>query len=47
MCRFAAYLGLEIFISSLVTEPHHSIIHQSYHAKERIEPLNGDGFGIG
>ncbi len=47
MCRFAAYLGPEIFISSLVTEPKHSIIHQSYHAKERIEPLNGDGFGIG
>jgi glutamine amidotransferase len=47
MCRFAAYLGPENFISSLVTEPHHSIIHQSYHAKERIEPLNGDGFGIG
>jgi glutamine amidotransferase len=47
MCRFAAYLGPEIFISSLVTEPNHSIIHQSYHAKERIEPLNGDGFGIG
>jgi len=47
MCRFAAYLGPEIFISSLVTEPDHSIIHQSYHAKERIEPLNGDGFGIG
>lgn len=24
-----------------------SIIHQSYHAKERIESFNGDGFGIG
>ena len=47
MCRFAAYLGPEIFISSLVTEPRHSIIHQSYQAKERVEPLNGDGFGIG
>jgi len=47
MCRFAAYIGPEIFISSLVTEPEHSIIHQSYHAKERTEPLNGDGFGIG
>jgi glutamine amidotransferase len=47
MCRFAAYLGPEIFISSLVTEPKHSIIHQSYHAKERVEPLNGDGFGVG
>ena len=47
MCRFAAYLGPEIFISSLVTEPKHSLIHQSYQAKERVEPLNGDGFGIG
>ncbi len=47
MCRFAAYLGPEILISSLVTDPKHSIIHQSYHAKERVEPLNGDGFGIG
>lgn len=47
MCRLAAYMGPEIYISSLVTEPRHSLIHQSYHAKERIEPLNGDGFGIG
>lgn len=47
MCRFAAYLGPEILISSLVTDPKHSIIHQSYQAKERVEPLNGDGFGIG
>ncbi len=30
----------------MVTEPTHSIIHQSYHANERTEPLNGDGFGI-
>jgi len=47
MCRLAAYIGPEIFISSLVTEPKHSIIHQSYQAKERVEPLNGDGFGVG
>lgn len=47
MCRLAAYLGPDIFISSLVTEPKHSLIHQSYQAKERVEPLNGDGFGIG
>jgi len=40
-------MGPEIFISSLITEPKHSIIHQSYHAKQRTEPLNGDGFGIG
>ena len=47
MCRLAAYMGPEITISSLVTEPKHSLIHQSYHARERVEPLNGDGFGIG
>lgn len=46
MCRLAAYIGPEISISSLVTEPRHSIIHQSYHSQERSEPLNGDGFGI-
>lgn len=46
MCRFALYLGEDITISSLVTEPTHSILHQSYHSHEREEPLNGDGFGI-
>lgn len=46
MCRFAAYLGPRIRISSLVTDPKHSIIRQSYKAKELEEPLNGDGFGI-
>jgi predicted glutamine amidotransferase len=40
------YLGTEISISSLVTEPTHSIIHQSYNSKEGEEPLNGDGFGL-
>ncbi len=40
------YLGTEITISSLVTEPTHSIIHQSYNSKEGEEPLNGDGFGL-
>lgn len=47
MCRFALYLGEPITISSLVTEPSHSIIHQSFQSQERVEPLNGDGFGIG
>ncbi len=46
MCRFALYLGREITISSLVTEPANSIIHQSFHSHERAEPLNGDGFGL-
>ena len=46
MCRFAVYLGEEIKISSLVTEPAYSILHQSFHSHEREEPLNGDGYGI-
>lgn len=47
MCRFVFYRGVSIRLSSLVTEPTHSIIHQSYRSKEREEPLNGDGFGVG
>ena len=46
MCRFVYYSGEPITLSSLVTEPEHSIIHQSYQSRERKEPLNGDGFGV-
>ena len=46
MCRFALYLGSPILVSSLITEPSNSIIHQSFHSHERKEPLNGDGFGL-
>ena len=46
MCRFVLYLGAEVQISSLITEPVNSIIHQSFHSHERSEPLNGDGFGL-
>lgn len=47
MCRFTLYLGPPVRLSTLLTEPEHSLIHQSYHSRERSEPLNGDGFGIG
>lgn len=47
MCRFALYLGAELRLSALLTEPVNSIIHQSFDSHERSEPLNGDGFGIG
>ena len=47
MCRFVFYRGAPIRLSSLITEPTHSIIHQSYRSQEREEPLNGDGFGVG
>jgi len=46
MCRFAFYLGPQITLGKLVTEPSNSIVHQSFHSHERIEPLNGDGFGV-
>jgi len=46
MCRFILYHGPSIYLSSLITEPHNSLIHQSYKAQERAEPLNGDGFGV-
>jgi predicted glutamine amidotransferase len=47
MCRFTLYLGPPVRLSTLLTEPEHSLIRQSYQAQERSEPLNGDGFGIG
>ncbi len=46
MCRFALYLGSEVTIGSLLTEPTNSIVHQSFHCLQRDDPLNGDGFGI-
>ena len=46
MCRFVLYRGDEITVSSLVTTPSNSLIHQSFDNQEREEPLNGDGFGI-
>lgn len=47
MCRFTLYLGPPIRLATLLTEPKHSLIHQSFQAEEREEPLNGDGFGVG
>ncbi len=46
MCRFTFYRGESLPLSSLITEPENSLIHQSTHARERTEPLNGDGFGV-
>ena len=46
MCRLTFYLGEPICMADLVTRPSNSLIHQSTHARERPEPLNGDGFGV-
>lgn len=47
MCRFVVYAGPPLRMSVLLTESAQSLIKQSYRARERQEPLNGDGFGIG
>lgn len=47
MCRFAAYLGEPIVLDELLYRPRNSLILQSFKARERSEPLNGDGFGVG
>jgi len=47
MCRFTLYMGEPIQLSTLLMEPEHSLIRQSTHSREREEPLNGDGFGVG
>ena len=47
MCRFLAYKGQPIFLADLLTRAEQSLIRQSFQAREREEPLNGDGFGVG
>ena len=47
MCRFIAYIGKPIVMSTLVIEPSNSLVNQSTSAHETEEPLNGDGFGLG
>jgi predicted glutamine amidotransferase len=47
MCRFVAYHGPPIQLDELLYRPDHSIVKQSTDAREREEPLNGDGWGVG
>jgi predicted glutamine amidotransferase len=47
MCRFVAYHGPPIRLDELLYRPDHSIINQSTDSREREEPLNGDGWGVG
>jgi len=46
MCRFLFYEGSPITLSDLLFAPNHSLIKQSFQSEERLEPLNGDGFGL-
>lgn len=47
MCRLMAYQGSPVTLDTLLYQPRHSLIKQSYDAREIEEPLNGDGFGVG
>lgn len=47
MCRFICYRGPSLLLEELLYVPPNSLILQSYRARERAEPLNGDGFGVG
>ncbi|GAB4015149.1 MAG: hypothetical protein Fur0010_13880 [Bdellovibrio sp.] len=47
MCRFLTYSGRPVLMHDLLYEPKNSLIKQSIKANEAVEPLNGDGFGIG
>lgn len=47
MCRFVGYTGAATLLADIISRPANSLIRQSYKARERSEPLNGDGFGLG
>lgn len=48
MCRLVIYSGAEIPISRVLLETPHSLLKQSYDAKEMLSGhMNADGFGIG
>ncbi|MEB3337208.1 MAG: ergothioneine biosynthesis protein EgtC [Leptolyngbyaceae bacterium] len=48
MCRLLGYLGSPIQLDSLLYQPDHSLIAQSYQPREMTAGLlNADGFGVG
>lgn len=49
MCRQLAYLGPPVTLSSLLLDPTHSLLHQSYAPADMRGggTVNADGFGVG
>ncbi|MEO1132294.1 MAG: ergothioneine biosynthesis protein EgtC [Cyanobacteria bacterium J06639_1] len=48
MCRLIAYLGSEVPLATVVSDPDHSLVLQSYQPQEMTAGLlNADGFGVG
>ncbi len=46
MCRWAAYIGPEVFLEEVVSAPGQSLVAQSLRARECKTGTNGDGFGV-
>ena len=46
MCRWAAWQGAPIFLSEIITDPQHSLVHQARDAAECKTAINADGFGL-
>ncbi|MCX5192939.1 ergothioneine biosynthesis protein EgtC [Streptomyces sp. NBC_00249] len=48
MCRHLAYLGPPVPLGRLLSEPEHSLVHQSWQPRrQRHGTVNADGFGVG
>lgn len=48
MCRLAAYIGPPTSLASIVLDPPHSLMHQSYAPRYQTRGrVNADGFGVG
>ena len=46
MCRWVAYSGPQILLEDVVFNPKHSLVHQSFSARESAITTNADGFGV-
>ncbi len=46
MCRWAAYIGVPIYLEDVISSPSHSLIHQSHCATQCHTATNADGFGV-
>ena len=47
MCRWLAYSGSPVQVHDLLFKPENSLVVQSRHSRLGVEPINGDGFGVG
>ncbi|MEU8777215.1 ergothioneine biosynthesis protein EgtC [Streptomyces sp. NPDC048606] len=48
MCRHLAYLGPEVALGRILSEPVHSLVRQAWEPRrQRSGTINADGFGVG